>query len=361
MKTIMQHLKLHGRTLWDEERQALFCNWTCSGISVKFSGSVLKAKLVVMEDAIPSPPGFPPTPDYYPCVGVVVDGGELENRQEIRENGLFTLWEGEAGEHTLRFVKLSENSRGKLGIQALVCDGQILPAVWEEKPVMEIIGDSITCGFGNESSNNSPEFLCSEENGWITYGALAARELGYEWRQICVSGISASQPEHPMFPMAGMNEIYHLTDQLYAQRTGTEAACWDFENHKTDIVVLNLGTNDVNPIRFTPDFGAVKGMEAWFFNRYREFVADIRRLNGPDTWIVCTLGSMDYYLFDQIKAAVESYKAETGDEKIACFKFGGINMMTEGFGAMAHPSAATHARMGRELAFRLRELGIVKG
>ena len=33
-------------------------------------------------------------------------------------------------------------------------------------------------------------------------------------------------------------------------------------------------------------------------------------------------------------------------------------MMTEGFGAMAHPSAKTQARMGRELAFRLREFVI---
>lgn len=358
MKEMLQKLRIHGRTLWDETNQALFCNWTCSGVTICFTGTYLKAKLMVLADQIPAMPGFPPNPDYYPCIGVVTDGETLENRREITADGWYDLWQGEAGEHMVRLVKVSENSRGKLGILALECDGEILSVPSEKKPTMEIIGDSITCGFGNEAADNSPEFLCSEENGWMTYGAIAARELGYEWSQICVSGISASQPEHPMFPMPGMNEIYHLTDQLYDERRGAEPEKWDFENHPTDIVVLNLGTNDVNPIRFAPGFEHTAAMEDYFQKRYQEFIADIRRRNGKDTFIVCTLGSMDYYLYDRIKAAVEQYRQETGDEKICTFKFAGINMMTEGFGAMAHPSAKTHARMGRELAFRLRELVI---
>lgn len=356
MKELMKKLQLHGRTVWDEEKQALFCNWTCTGFTVRFTGTCLKAKLTVMADQIPSMPGFPPNPDYYPHVGVVADGETLENRQDILSDGWYDLWQGEAGEHTVRFVKVSENSRGKLGVLALECDGEILEMPAEKKPVMEIIGDSITCAFGSESANNSPEFLCSEENGWMSYGAQAARELGYEWRQICVSGISASQPEHPLFPMPGMNEIYHLTDQLYDERRGVKPAEFDFAANPADIVVLNLGTNDVNPIRFSQDFSQIEAMESWYQRRYKEFVADIRRLNGPDTLIVCALGSMDYYLYDRLKAAVEEYKQESGDEKVHTLKFIGINVMTEGFGAMGHPSAKTHARMGRELAFRLREL-----
>lgn len=358
MKELRNKLLIHGRTVWDEEKQALFCNWTCSGVTVRFTGTYLKVKLTVLADQIPAMPGSPPTPDYYPHIGVVADGVTLENRQNILADGWYDLWQGKAGEHTVRIVKVSENSRGKLGILTLACDGEILDAPKEKKPTMEIIGDSITCGFGDESGDNSPEFLCCEENGWMTYGAIAARELGYEWSQICVSGISASQPEHPMFPMPGMNEIYHLTDQLYDERRGVEPAAWDFENHHTNIVILNLGTNDVNPIRFAPSFKNTAAMETYFQKRYREFVEDIRRRNGKDTFIVCTLGSMDYYLYDRIKAAVEEYKQATGDERICTFKFGGINMMTEGFGAMAHPSAKTQERMGRELAFRLRELGI---
>ena len=65
---------------------------------------------------------------------------------------------------------------------------------------------------------------------------------------------------------------------------------------------------------------------------------------------------MDYYLYDRLRAAVETYKQESGDEKVVTFKFIGINMMTEGYGAMGHPSAKTQERMGHELAYRLKEL-----
>ena len=38
MKEMLKNLCLHGRTVWDEEKQALFCNWTCSGFTVLFTG-----------------------------------------------------------------------------------------------------------------------------------------------------------------------------------------------------------------------------------------------------------------------------------------------------------------------------------
>ena len=75
---------------------------------------------------------------------------------------------------------------------------------------------------------------------------------------------------------------------------------------------------------------------------------------GKDTLIVCSLGSMDYFLYDRLKAAVEEYKADTGDERVFAFKYLPINNMSEGVGAGGHPSMKTHLRMGKELAFRLR-------
>ena len=80
----------------------------------------------------------------------------------------------------------------------------------------------------------------------------------------------------------------------------------------------------------------------------------VRALNGPDTLIACTLGTMDYYLWDRLRDAVEAYKRETGDEKVILFKYVAINIMTEGYGAAGHPSLKTHLRMGRELAHLLK-------
>ena len=372
-KEILGKLQLHGRTFYDEEKQALFFNWTCSGFTAVFSGSVLKARFTAMGDKGPAFPGFPePAPDY-PCFGVIPDGGELSGRAEVREEeGEYTLFQGEAGTHTLRVVKLSENARGKLGLLALETDGEFLAAPKNDKPVIEVVGDSITCGFGNEAENGSFEFRTGEENGWMSYAALAARELGCEWSLVCESGICAGQPEKAFIPHYAMDDIYAYTDAPYAYRQGREPEAWDFAGHPSDIVVIDLGTNDATPMRFSPDPFVIDGMEEHFQKKFRGLVEQIRRLNGKETLIVCSLGSMDYFLYDRIEAAVREYRADTGDERIFAFKYLPINnmsegvgaaghpsmkthlKMSEGVGAAGHPSMKTHLRMGRELAFRLR-------
>ncbi|MBP3521261.1 MAG: hypothetical protein J6J87_07950, partial [Oscillospiraceae bacterium] len=134
-------LTFHGRTVTDPDTGAVFFNWTCGGFTAAFTGKTLRARLAVLEDQLPAMPGTPPAPPCYPCIGVVADGDEtLLNRQECRENGgWYTLWEsGEPGEHILRLVKLSENSRGKLGLLELETDGAILQAPPEKRPYIEI-------------------------------------------------------------------------------------------------------------------------------------------------------------------------------------------------------------------------------
>ena len=177
MKELMNKLQLHGRTVWDEEKQALFCNWTCTGFTVRFTGTSLKAKLTVMADQIPAMPGFPPNPDYYPHIGVVADGVTLENRQDILADGWYDLWQGEEGEHTVRFVKVSENSRGKLGVLALECDGQILEMPHPGSPLWR---SSVTPSPA-ASAMNPPTTLPSSSATRKTAGIPTAPELPGNW------------------------------------------------------------------------------------------------------------------------------------------------------------------------------------
>ena len=359
-KEALPLLCLHGRTLFDEEWQALFFNWTCTGFTACFRGTTLRARLAALGDEAPTFPGMPPLPSVFPYFGVVADGAEAPERCRVltEPDAWVTLFEGEAGEHRARLVKLSEASRGKLGLLELETDGELLPAPAERKPRIEIVGDSITCGLGNRTTNGGFNVAPDEEDGWMSYGAIAARELGCDWSIIAESGIEASRPEKPFFERHGMDEIYALTDELFDNYRGTAPVKWDFTALPNDVVVLNLGTNDGNTIRFYPMLGQsiddVPRLEARFQDKYGRFLEDVRALNGPETLIVCALGTMDYALWDRISAAVEEYKAETGDEKVLLFKFVGINAMTEGVGAGGHPSVKTHVRMGHELAHLLR-------
>jgi len=347
-------LTLHGRTRQDGD--CLYMNWTCSGFSVRFTGHTLKAKLRALGEKQHFPPD---SPVEYPWAGVCVDGSDaLSNRFVCQEgDNWYTLWDSpDGGCHTLRLIKLTENARGKLGLLELETDG-VLSAVPEENRLqVEFVGDSITCGFGNEATDRDAPFDPAEENGWITYAAIAARELNAEFNCVSVSGISANAPEKPMMPMAPMSELYAYADRLYDDRVGNPPQPWDFSGHKKDLVVVNLGTNDVNPIRFYTDLNQADREEAHFIRQYKAFIRKIRELNGPDTRIVCALGPLDYYLFDNIRTAVAEYAAETGDDRVYTLKLIGVNLMTEGFGAVGHPSVKTHSRAGHELALRLRKI-----
>lgn len=343
----------HGRTWFDPSIGALWFNWTCSGFTITFTGKTLRAKILAIGDGKESD-----GPVAYPCLGVADENGELSQRFRCTGGPLwYTLFSGEEGTHTLRLTKLSENQFGRTALLCLEAGGQLLPAKAPKRRLsIEFIGDSITCGFGNEAPHRDSLFDTGEENGWDTWAARAARELNAEFSMVSVSGISVAKPKYPKDSFPSMEEVYPYTDLLGAQRLEREPELWQFSSHPKDAVVINLGTNDVNPIRFYSDLGAAGEEELWFSQRYCAFLEQVRRLNGPRAQIFCTLGPLEYYLYDNIKTVVEEYKRDTGDQRVKCFKLIGVNLETEGWGAISHPSMKTHLRLGRELAARLRPL-----
>lgn len=344
LEQMLPLLQLHGRTVTDKDAQTLYFNWTCAGFTVRFTGKVLRAKFRAQG---------------HPWIGVSLDGGKtLLPRFECAPNSAwYTIWESSAEEeHCLRIIKLSENAHGKVGLQALETDGSLLPPEKKQGLSIEFVGDSITCGYGNEALGRDSPFLTREENGWITYAAAAARELNAEFSCVCVSGISVSRGKASRIPFLSMEEIYEFTDYYCDTLYDRPPRRWDFEKNRSDLVVVSLGTNDVNPIRFAGSLHTAQEEEAFFLVRYEAFLQTLRRLNGPRTWICCTLGPLDYYMYDDIEKAVSSYRAHTGDTRISCFKLVGVNLLTEGFGAVGHPSAKTHERMGKELSIHLRDI-----
>lgn len=354
-----QKLRWTGRTLYDEAYGALFFNWTSAGFTLRFRGTRLEM------DALAFAERYPGEGDNLPWLAVFLDGEtEPARKFSLREgeNSVLLFAGSAAGEHTLRVVKLSEGSKGRAGLRALRLDGELLPLPPERgRRRIEFIGDSITCGFGDEMAPEETVFSAERENGLLAYGAVASGLLDADYHCVCVSGIPLCWardegyrivlPWVPEFETSArtMEGYYEFADRCHEEAEGKTDGFtrWDFSRFVPDAVVMNLGTNDAFRIRVSGNDPA----EAEYFQaRYAAFLKKVRALNGSGAWIVCTLGSMDYFLYDNIEKAAEQYRKETGDERVRCMKFGAIDPWSEGFGGLEHPNWKTQARMGRELA-----------
>jgi len=314
---------------------------------------------------------YPGEKDSLPWVALFFDG----KREPERILGLqageqtVTLFESESVEtHTLRIVKRSEGSKGRAGLRQLTLEGELLELPVEAKRrKIEFVGDSITCGFGNEMPQEAAQFSAEQENGLLSYGAIAAELLDADYQIICVSGIPLcwardesyrmTLPWVPDFhpPERTMEGYYAFADRFHEEREGMADGFtpWDFSRFAPDAVVINLGTNDAFRIRVS---GNDPAEAAHFQAQYAAFLEHVRALNGDQAWLVCTLGSMDYFLYDNIEKAAAEYRAKIGDERVVCFKFGAIDPWGEGMGGLGHPNAKTQLRMGRELAKLLETL-----
>ena len=119
--------------------------------------------------------------------------------------------------HMIRIVKLTENYKTFAGIKGFYMDGDILDKEWGKRPAIEFIGDSITCGFGNEAQEKDRLFFSEDENGWMSYGSIAARMLDMDWNMISMSGI-CTEVRTGMPMDYGMMDLYLYTDRIWQEK-----------------------------------------------------------------------------------------------------------------------------------------------
>ncbi len=363
MKEARSLVATWGRTYWDERESVLYSNYTCGSFEVEFRGTELAAAFAAVPDTFvpPNLAGELPPREDWPFISVFLDGGETPYRRvRVRDGEWISLFRSEKEErHRIRIVKLNENFRTCLGVRAFRMEGELLPFEKEKRDVIEFIGDSITCGFGNDTQDVSHEYETAEQDGWMTHGAIAARALGLEPRFVSVSGISIEN----VTPMPGfycMRDLYPYADRVIqdrlARRRGETVEAWrpfDFAGNPARYVVLNLGTNDANQIYFRPD---KEQAELDFERNYARFVSELRSLNGPETVIVCALGCMDYYLYEKIAMIVERLKEETGDRRLFLLKYNKMMNMGPDAGGCLHPTVYRHRLMAEDLVRKLRSI-----
>lgn len=339
-------LKISGRCRMTGD--VLYLGYSASYVEVSFSGRTLEAD--IFSD------GYPDEEHLRAYIAVFVDGEKIPSKRLECKKGKHTylLYEDafKKEQVTVRIMKYSEAAFASVGIEDIRTDGCFFKTGQESKPVIEFIGDSITCGYGVDAEHELIPFHTKEENPWEAYACRTAEKLGMEFELVSWSGngiIShyvdpdVDEPRLERFLMPG---LYDYTDRELDERLGfEETEIWN-PSRKPEVIVINLGTNDCSYTREIPE------RNARFQEEYRKFVKHVRSKN-PDALIVLLFGIMDTRLNGEIQNAAEMLQAE-GDTRLYVLK-APLQLDEDGRGADFHPSKVTHEKVAELLSSFLME------
>jgi lysophospholipase L1-like esterase len=245
-----------------------------------------------------------------------------------------------AGVHDLELIRRTEAFFGVtqfLGFE----DAPLVASPPRQTRFIELVGDSITCGYGVLGDGPTCAFGPDSESEPDAYGALAAVQLEAAHASIAYSGKG-------VFQNYG-GEVSALVPEVYGRVFGdAPEPAWSFSGYTPDVVVVNLGTNDY----WNGDPGP--GFEM----AYEAFLTQVRA-HHANAWIVVVLSPM---LSEGSRASartrLESVVAAAhvrGDERVDFLELDEQDE-ADGLGCDYHPGRATQRKMADRLVRKLREL-----
>ena len=303
---------------------AMSFEWSGSGMVAAFEGTTVSVNL---------------TDSGNNEFTVLVDGEEKSKLSAQAGNNDYPLATGlTPGPHTVELYRRTEASFGTTTFHGFDFgpDGRLLPAPSHGRR-LEIIGDSISCGYGIEGASAMCGFTADTENHYATYGALAARALDAEVVTIAWSGKGIVYN----YDTDRTDPLPALYDRTLPSDPGSS---WDF-SVVPDAVVINLGTND-----FSTDDDPPADL---FHDEYVQFLEHLRDVY-PTTFILATVGPLlnDADL-DAARTGIESAvgaRQAAGDSLVASWR---MNIANDNPGCDYHPGLATHQAMADALVSEL--------
>jgi lysophospholipase L1-like esterase len=234
------------------------------------------------------------------------------------------------GKHTVRIVKATESYFGYIKLVGVWCK-DLVKFKKTRKLLFEFIGDSITCGSGNdkETDDASGNAWSDLENAYVAFGPLLARRYNASWILSAVSGIGLTN---------SFTESDKNMPEMYPRISLDEhAGKWDFKSQQQpDIIVITLGQND----------GLQK--EEKYISAYKKFISFLRS-KFPKSILVCSNSPMSepklrLHLNKCIQSMVSSLR-KSGMKNIYAFYY----KKKYNSGHTKHPSKSEHLQMVGEL------------
>ena len=327
-----RHICYIGRTCIDPNGHVLF-SYPGTQAVVSFSGTSLK--MVVK-----------PHSGYF--MAQIDDAAPQKVSCMAETDSIISLAESlSCGNHIARIMYAVEGYDLHPAFHGFIVDAGSTLTDSPQQPArrIEFIGDSMTCGYGNEDDDPKHPFSYDTENHYHTYAAITARRLNAQHVVVARSGIGIYRNWGQ--PLEGspdaMPAIYDRT--LFYDSTYV----WDYTRYTPQVVCINLGTNDTSQQRYdTTRMSAA----------YKTFVEHVRA-KYHEAKIVLLSGSMlSGKSLADVRAAMDKAVAalrSEGDNEVYRFDMSPQDGSL-GYGANYHPSLRQHERMATELTAFLRTL-----
>jgi lysophospholipase L1-like esterase len=316
----------------DGDQAAPRFGWSGSGFVATVSGTAISLKLETVGAS--APVFLQPVIDGTPAARFSVPNGE----QTV------TLGSGLSdGDHVIELYRETEGRYGHNVFHGFT-EGTLKAPPLGSNRLIEIVGDSISAGYGNLGSEEHPNygpdpdggcaFSTETESAYNTYGAIAARRLGADASIVAVSGWGVYRDNG--------NDTAAVLSSVYGNALGLPATpAWSFQQ-LADVVVVNLGTND---------FAMGDPGEAEFNTAYSSLLDTIRS-KYPEAWIFCMIGPLLYGAgLTQATAyttAIVTERNAGGDLRVQLLNFGQQDGSL-GTGCSWHPNVTVQTAMADKL------------
>lgn len=325
------HIRIMGRHLVDNHGSVKFA---ASGVSFffKFRGTQFTADL---NDE------FRDSTNYN-WFDVIIDSSRVRKFHTVAGKTRYVLADSlKSGVHTLLLCKATEGQNGHNTLID-VRTRQLLQAGPLPDRKIEFIGNSITCGFGDDTTmvrcENGQWF--DHTNAWYAYGPRLARQLHAQWMLSSVSGIGMHRNWNSPGPV--MPDVY---SGVYMEYTKNPVP-WDFSKYTPDLVVIALGTNDFSKGGGKEPRPALDGDA--FVNDYTHFIGTVREKYPDAKFLLANSPMFGPDQMKQLNAYLQRVKENCeakGDSSITIFSWDN----TYNSGCNGHPYMDQQAMMTHQL------------
>lgn len=350
-----------GRFDWNDPAGPRYA-WSGATMRARFRGSSIAFR--VRAAPVPSLTKGEPARERATPYTAIIDGvkktipvGDASERYELAR-GL-----DPDRVHEASLTREAEAMAGVHQFLGFEVEGKILPPPPPRRYAIEIVGDSITCGYGILGADKSCSFSYETERASTAFGVLAGEMVDADVRLVCWSGFGVIR-NYDRTSTPTMPELFEraLPESSSAPWFGTREPGPDPTARRTpDVVVVALGTND-----FQESSKTALDLQA-FRTRFESFLARVRAVYGS-AWILVTESPLlgpdptpsgpgtVREVAHRALANIVLARRSAGDTRVELLE---LPWAGDRLGCDWHPNAEMHRILAAELARALRtKLGV---